>query len=97
MSVIFSFFLNQYVIFFFIIILSFAGVGEIHTLINKYFMIGIVVIYALLSNYNKNMLKKEISQKPTASFYRRGYSIMIEYILIVLIYCGIIYISLKII
>jgi hypothetical protein len=75
--------------------ISFMGVGEIHLYINKYIGIGTVILYALVSNYNQAMLKKELQQMPTASVYSTGKSILLELSLITLIYVGIIYIGIK--
>ena len=77
-------------------VVSFLGVGEIHILLNKYLSIGVVILYAIVSNYNQSMLKRELREIPTAYFYSSGKSIMIEYTLILSIYIGMIYLLINI-
>jgi len=88
--------MNQYLLYAILLAIIFGTAGDLNLSILRSASIATLITYALISQYNIAMSKKDVKNNDASNFYISGESAKIEYITITCIYLSAIYALLKI-
>ena len=88
--------MNSYLLYAILLAIIFGTAGDLNLTIIRSASIVTLICYALISQYNVTMSKKNVINNDASNFYITGESTKIEYIIITCIYLSAIYALLKI-